>query len=74
MQILQDTDGPVRILKENAIFLSIYAFDLTKQYVHQNFHSSNLLTEHQYLNMIPEIERITIDQSTLFLLSQNISM
>ena len=60
---VQDTDDPVRILKENTILLSTYVFNLTKQYVHQNFqHSSNLLTEHQYLNIVPVINyrRISI--------------
>ena len=41
----QDTDIQVKILKEMLnILLNIFAFNLTKQYVHQNFQHSNLLT------------------------------
>ena len=41
----QDTDIQVKILKEMLnILLNIFAFNLTKQYVHQNVQHSNLLT------------------------------
>ena len=41
----RDTDIQVKILKENAEhFAELFAFNLTKQYVHQNFQHSNLLT------------------------------
>ena len=43
---VQDTDNPGKIFKKMLNILgNIFAFNLTKQYVHQNFqHLSNLLT------------------------------
>ena len=55
----QDTDIQVKILKEMLnILLNIFAFNLTKQYVHQNVQHSNLLTQHLFANKVPEIKRI----------------
>ena len=65
---VQDTDIPVKILKENADYFAEHiAFNLMRQYVHQNSqHLSNLLTYCLYSNNVLDIRRITIDQSTSY--------